>query len=304
MHHILTFAAFFASWAVAVDSAANSRSTVPRSLRQFNPHRASPAQRNSPTTAACGTCISATFNPSRDLAPLLNIPSSKLQTITTQWCFCENNIPAFVDSNVAVQAAVALTSKSDVIAAITQLFNENKGNHACSSPSNGVASCSANYATCSFQCSNGFTASSDKCVCNGYVCNGQCQSAECPTTSARAFANRKRQLASCPEGYTMCGIPGLVLDDDLAIDAGLRTTNTLDTLDASRGYECIDARTNVESCGGCSNPLSISPQSRIGQDCTQIPHASSVSCRSGGCVVEACAKGWKPAPGRSTCVRS
>lgn len=95
------------------------------------------------------------------------------------------------------------------------------------------------------QCTNGYTASGGKCVCNGHVCNGKCQTSKCPVAT-RGFSNRKRQ-ASCPTGYSMCGIAGL--QDVDTTSAVLRATNG-DSSQATnrRPYECIETRSNIESC--------------------------------------------------------
>lgn len=46
----------------------------------------------------------------------------------------------------------------------------------------------------------------------------------------------------------------------------------------SDGFECIDAKTDLESCGGCTF-------SGEGQDCGSIPGVEGVSCQSGHCVI-------------------
>jgi hypothetical protein len=49
-------------------------------------------------------------------------------------------------------------------------------------------------------------------------------------------------------------------------------------------YECLDVRTNLESCGGCV------PEGEIvgpdgGKDCTAIDHINAVKCVAGKCIV-------------------
>lgn len=67
-------------------------------------------------------------------------------------------------------------------------------------------------------------------------------------------------------------------------------------------YECIDTRTNLESCGGCVVPYSLTGSSLddddeeepdMGVDCTALPGVSDVGCHAGRCVVRKCAKGYK-----------
>ncbi|GAA5909175.1 hypothetical protein JCM8208_003402 [Rhodotorula glutinis] len=68
---------------------------------------------------------------------------------------------------------------------------------------------------------------------------------------------------------------------------------------ASRGgYECIDVRQEVDSCGGCATLGE-------GRDCTtDVPHATSTGCDAGACVVFACERGWKPDREAARCIRS
>ena len=49
------------------------------------------------------------------------------------------------------------------------------------------------------------------------------------------------------------------------------------------GMDCIDTRSNVESCGGC---VSVSPEDAgEGTDCTAIPGVSIANCVRSQCVV-------------------
>lgn len=93
------------------------------------------------------------------------------------------------------------------------------------------------------------------------------------------------------------------------------------------GFECIDTRTNLESCafplarraslqprperlradetlllplsgGGCISPF---PGNAAGQDCTAIPKAYSVGCHAGRCVVDSCAQGFAPSADATSC---
>lgn len=47
---------------------------------------------------------------------------------------------------------------------------------------------------------------------------------------------------------------------------------------SSAGYECLDPRTELQSCGGCATLGE-------GMDCTAIPGAMGVGCQDGQCVV-------------------
>ena len=59
-------------------------------------------------------------------------------------------------------------------------------------------------------------------------------------------------------------------------------------------FECIDTRSTLDSCGGCSSE-------GTGVDCSQIEGADEVSCDGGRCVVRSCERGWAVAEDGSTC---
>ncbi|GAA5898559.1 hypothetical protein JCM8208_004697 [Rhodotorula glutinis] len=50
-------------------------------------------------------------------------------------------------------------------------------------------------------------------------------------------------------------------------------------------YECLDTRSELESCGGCTSK-------GHGEDCTAIRGAQGVTCESGACHVYTCQVGW------------
>ncbi|KAL7409068.1 hypothetical protein BDY24DRAFT_402680 [Mrakia frigida] len=133
----------------------------------------------------------------------------------------------------------------------------------CIYPSNSIPnSCT----TCDFDCEDNFTKT-----------NGQCLS--------NVSQRRRRELimtrpGACPNSMQACSIVGL---------SGRRTSQ----------FECLDIRTNIESCGGCLVPFGSQP---TGQDCTLIPNVEGVSCTKGRCVVSECAKGLVVDASRSSCV--
>jgi hypothetical protein len=49
-------------------------------------------------------------------------------------------------------------------------------------------------------------------------------------------------------------------------------------------YECLDVRSNLESCGGCVPEGEVRGEDG-GQDCTAIEHVSTVECVSGKCII-------------------
>jgi hypothetical protein len=67
---------------------------------------------------------------------------------------------------------------------------------------------------------------------------------------------------------------------------------------AGAGFECLDTRANIESCGGCVTPFR---GNKAGQDCTAIANADGVTCAAGTCIVESCVAGFKPSADASAC---
>lgn len=83
-------------------------------------------------------------------------------------------------------------------------------------------------------------------------CSG---SSICALAASPASRNRKRSM-ECPSHHIACS-------------TGL-----------GDGFECIDADTNLEQCGGCT-------ADGTGIDCTAIFGVESVSCEAGRCLVRA-----------------
>lgn len=58
-----------------------------------------------------------------------------------------------------------------------------------------------------------------------------------------------------------------------------------------RGHECVDVRSDLESCGGCvadDAPANGERSAGGGRDCSAIPHVDSVTCSGGACVIGEC----------------
>ncbi|TFY74463.1 hypothetical protein EWM64_g9548, partial [Hericium alpestre] len=66
-------------------------------------------------------------------------------------------------------------------------------------------------------------------------------------------------------------------------------------------WECVDTISDLESCGGCTLPLT--PYTPLGTDCTAIPGVADVSCLSGSCIVHRCLPGYVCSADSSECVR-
>ncbi|CAE6433938.1 unnamed protein product [Rhizoctonia solani] len=103
-----------------------------------------------------------------------------------------------------------------------------------------------------------------------------------PTPSnAPGTYGRKRHTAMhkrtsfCPTNFESCPI----------LDASGRSTES----------ECIDTRTQLTSCGGCT---SIGK----GQNCSAIPNAKITTCSNSHCVVEKCKRGYEVSSSSDSCV--
>ncbi|GAA5826332.1 hypothetical protein JCM5353_003796 [Sporobolomyces roseus] len=114
-----------------------------------------------------------------------------------------------------------------------------------------------------------------KGVPNGFGCgsNDVCQSGYCSGDFVCALAasagSKKAKRAQCPADQLACSV--------------------------GDGYECIDAQTNLEQCGGCASD----PE---GQDCTAIFGVESVTCQQGQCVVVSCVPGLQVSGDETACV--
>ncbi|WWD19347.1 hypothetical protein CI109_103806 [Kwoniella shandongensis] len=81
----------------------------------------------------------------------------------------------------------------------------------------------------------------------------------------------------CPSGFAACPIPGAAAN--------------------SGSYECLDAMTDLQSCGGCASM-------GTGVDCTAIAGARWMGCSKGQCEVFSCKKGWTRSLNGTSCERN
>ncbi|EJU00473.1 hypothetical protein DACRYDRAFT_23351 [Dacryopinax primogenitus] len=85
----------------------------------------------------------------------------------------------------------------------------------------------------------------------------------------------------CPKGLSLCGI-----------QSSWSNTN----------WECIDTRSDLESCGGCL--VGVMGTSGTGVDCTAIEGVEDVACNEAKCQVFSCASGYRVSDCGTSCVRT
>ncbi|WVQ98498.1 hypothetical protein IAU59_005624 [Kwoniella sp. CBS 9459] len=89
------------------------------------------------------------------------------------------------------------------------------------------------------------------------------------------------RYAECPDNKTACNVPN----------------------SGGSGYECLDTRQELESCGGCLHGESLPPglktadpgeSSSQGVDCTALPGVvkSGITCLNGRCIAYLCEEGF------------
>ncbi|KAL7410023.1 hypothetical protein BDY24DRAFT_372186 [Mrakia frigida] len=55
-----------------------------------------------------------------------------------------------------------------------------------------------------------------------------------------------------------------------------------------KGFDCVDIKENLNSCGGCAGGTGV--------DCSDIIGVSEVACVAGSCVVDSCVRGFDLSP--------
>lgn len=110
------------------------------------------------------------------------------------------------------------------------------------------------------------------CPTNYKVCGNTCISSTTTCTSGRTSRKREATQKVCPTGFAACA-------------TGLKGFGG-----NAAGWECVDVDSDIESCGGCQQPM---PGGKVGQDCTAIPGADAVACLSGGCQILRCSRGFQ-----------
>jgi len=163
--------------------------------------------------------------------------------------------------------------------------------------------------TCDFVCDEGLTESGGACCSDGFVgCNGLCVvvgSICCPVEQVLCNgACVDSGTVCCPTGTTVCGTQCIAPGDGTCVSnivvppvarRGLNSASCPFGFESCkipgtlRNFECINTASDLESCGGCVDPLFGRPR---GKDCSAIPDADSAICQAGRCVIESCARGF------------
>lgn len=197
-------------------------------------------------------------------------------------CACLSQVSSIVKSNYALSNAVSVCGDSKVNDFISNQIRN--GGKTCNYPDHATPACTPQN-PCGFTCGDGYTAQGDKCVCKSPYkeCGGKCGSySYCPSkTPEKRDADEWKRSAYCDGGYTACGV---LWGSRLTRDA----------------YECVDAKNDLESCGGCSIPLHR--DSPRGTDCTSLPGVADVSCMNGSCYIHRCMPGYQLAFDNSMCM--
>ncbi|KAF9515754.1 hypothetical protein BS47DRAFT_1341696 [Hydnum rufescens UP504] len=166
-------------------------------------------------------------------------------------CTCLGGLPDFIKSNSVAKRAAQATSTRRVKDILYNVISAvTRGT--CTYPEHSIPNCTGR---CGYRCKAGYAKRDGHCVLS---------------PSARAIKREEDVDKRCPFATTKCGI--------------------YDQTASRTGFECIDTKTSLESCGGCT--IGFGSEPATGVDCTNIPGASDIECEKGVCVVNACKEGW------------
>jgi len=218
-----------------------------------------------------GVAASSLFTPRDPPAVCSNLHNQELKVRghdygTYTACLCTDNLSYFLSTNLVALSAISATSYDVVANSVKSDIN------------------------------------------NGLNRVGSCPS---PSQRKRSPADIARFEHRCEFGLTKCGIYSAFSSSSLKsplfpggfinTDGGVPTKNVKNnkktkTKNIVEPYECVDTRTNLESCGGCVVPYSLGSTSKeveLGVDCTTLPGVSDVGCHRGKCIVRKCRKGYQ-----------
>ncbi|KAA1472658.1 hypothetical protein DENSPDRAFT_778802 [Dentipellis sp. KUC8613] len=199
-------------------------------------------------------------------------------------CLCLSAFPLRLDVDLGLGAVIDLLGLNVVSALLEGVGNGPTSQH-CKYPPGATPICEAGN-PCGFKCPPPLVPKNGQCVCAPPYseCNGKCGSFPkgCPSSVPRAKRETARLLAARGSSIT-------TLEQANAICKASETVCGSGT----RGWECLDTTSNLESCGGCLTPAPFpDAPSATGTDCSAIEAADRVQCLSGKCVVKDCKSGF------------
>ncbi|KAI0087230.1 hypothetical protein BDY19DRAFT_956874 [Irpex rosettiformis] len=233
-------------------------------------------------------CASINTNVILGNSEILGIPINDLLGIDL--CLCLSLFPIKLGLSAEIDALINKFGGPLINAVLELLIDLSLDKKQCNKPEFSTSQCSIDD-PCGFECQPPYVKVGDKCECKApyMLCNGQCTlppGGVCSSSGSKPHYRRNTLYHSarddCKANEEICGVYG----------------------GAKYAYECVNTKTNLESCGGClvPNPFRLSSNSiATGVDCSSIDHAESVSCDSGRCVVKSCEDGWKVDAARLTC---
>lgn len=157
-------------------------------------------------------------------------------------------------------------------------------------------------ATTASQCSTGLTNYAPTCTQGSS--GGSCPATTgTPTASSKAKRTGK-MLSMCPNPlHKRCPVSKARSTIGIRQNGGEGGAGAIGIDPIIGPYECIDTKTNLESCGGCVLEGEVYGQDG-GQDCTAIEHMSSVKCVNRKCVVGACRSGYTVSSDKVACIKT
>ncbi|WWC86265.1 uncharacterized protein L201_001138 [Kwoniella dendrophila CBS 6074] len=116
------------------------------------------------------------------------------------------------------------------------------------------------------------------------LCNNKCypkSSYTCPS-GLPIMIQSKRSPENCPIGLEKCSIGSSLTSSPLQ-------------------FECVNTKSDIESCGGCMYSSSLNESKKQGTDCTSLAGTNGVSCLNGSCKIQTCIKGFKLSNNGTSC---
>ncbi|GAA6002236.1 hypothetical protein JCM10207_003140 [Rhodosporidiobolus poonsookiae] len=196
---------------------------------------------------------------------------------------------------------------------------------ACSSGSCIATACQSGYTLRSGSCSVlDLMSDVNNCGAIGVACkfsptgaSGTCQQGKCVTTSCpfgytltngvcvlgasqKARAKKSKIVKPrtlCPTGETACPVAGSASFNAALAHHFSATEEFSGVMAGQGGYECVDTKQALDSCGGCAS-------TGEGKNCLSIRGVKGVGCEQGECVVFSCQAGWRPSLSGDRCVRA